>query len=71
MRSAFLASFLRDVERLRDAQVRARVRRAVEAVEGAESLEELAQFKWLTAIPASAASAPETGAWGLPSPVIL
>jgi hypothetical protein len=51
MRTAFLASFLRDVERLRDAQVRARVARAIEAVEAADSLDELAQFRWLTAHP--------------------
>jgi mRNA interferase RelE/StbE len=51
VRTAFLASFLRDVERLRDAQVRARVARAIEAVEAADGLADLVQFKWLSGYP--------------------
>jgi hypothetical protein len=47
VRTAFLASFLGDVRKVRDGKVRGQIARAIEHVERADSPNELPQFKWL------------------------
>jgi mRNA interferase RelE/StbE len=46
--TAFRASFLRDVRKLRDREVRERVERSIRNVEVAPDVERIAQFRWLT-----------------------
>lgn len=48
MTAAFRTSFLRDVRKLRDAEVRARVRNAIEAVEAAGNLRDVPDLKKLS-----------------------
>jgi mRNA interferase RelE/StbE len=51
VKTVFLASFLRDVRKIRDRRLLARIASAIEAVERVDSPDELAQFKWLTGHP--------------------
>jgi mRNA interferase RelE/StbE len=46
-----LASFLRDVRKVRDAKVRDQVAQAIKAAENAVTPDDLSQFKWLTGYP--------------------
>jgi hypothetical protein len=48
MRTSFLASFLADVKKLRDARIRRAVTRAIESVERAPTINEIASLKRLS-----------------------
>ena len=48
MKSIFVASFLSDVKKLRDAKVQAAVRRAIENVEAAQSNDQIRSLKRLS-----------------------